>query len=43
MDGSAKDFLKVLKKTEKVKLTSKRKYLKIVEKVQLNENEKPFR
>ncbi len=42
MDGSAKDFLKVLKKTEKVKLTSKRKYLKILEKVQLNENEKTF-
>ena len=31
MDGSAKEFLKTLGKTSKVKLTSKRKYLRILE------------
>jgi len=35
MDGSAKDFLDVLQKTEIRKLKKKRKYLKVLEKVEL--------
>ncbi len=42
MDGSAKDFLSVLEKTEVVKLSSKRKYLKILDKVELKDNKKMF-
>ena len=35
MDGSAKDFLTILEKTKIIKLTEKRKYLKIIKKVEL--------
>jgi UDP-3-O-[3-hydroxymyristoyl] N-acetylglucosamine deacetylase len=35
MDGSAKDFLTILEKTKITKLTKKRKYLRITEKVEL--------
>ena len=35
MDGSAKNFLEVLKKSKTKTLLEKRKYLKILEKVQL--------
>lgn len=42
MDGSAKEFLKTLEKTSKVKLTSKRKYLRILEKVEIKDDKKTF-
>ena len=35
MDGSAKDFLEILKKKEIKKLNAKRKYLKILDKIEL--------
>jgi len=35
MDGSAKDFLEILKKKEVKKLNAKRKYLKILDKIEL--------
>ena len=37
MDGSARDFLKILKKTEKKQLNKKIKYLKIIEKIALKD------
>ena len=37
MDGSAKDFLTILKKTEKKQLNKKIKYLKILEKIELKD------
>ncbi len=40
MDGSAKNFLEILKKTELKKLNKKRKYLKILDKISLNDGEK---
>ena len=40
MDGSAKDFLKALLKTETVKQNKKRKYLKVLNKVSLIDREK---
>jgi UDP-3-O-[3-hydroxymyristoyl] N-acetylglucosamine deacetylase len=40
MDGSAKDFLKVLNKTNTTTLTKKRKYLKILNKVELVDGER---
>lgn len=40
MDGSAKDFLNVLNKTNTTKLTKKRKYLKILNKVELVDGER---
>jgi len=40
MDGSAKDFLRLLKNTETKTLSKKRKYLKILNKIELSEGEK---
>ena len=40
MDGSARKFVETLKKTELKKLNKKRKYLKILDKVSLNDGEK---
>ena len=40
MDGSAKDFLEVLNKSETISLTKKRKYLKIIDKVELIDGER---
>ena len=40
MDGSAKNFLEILKKTKLKTLSKKRKYLKILDKVSLVEGEK---
>jgi UDP-3-O-[3-hydroxymyristoyl] N-acetylglucosamine deacetylase len=40
MDGSAKDFLDILKKTEMTLLSKKRKYLKILSKVELIDGER---
>ena len=40
MDGSAKDFLEILKKTEIKTLTKKIKYLKILDKVELLDGER---
>ncbi len=40
MDGSAKDFLKALQKTEIVKQNKKRKYLKVLNKLSLIDREK---
>ena len=42
MDGSAINFLKVLKNTSIKSLTSKRNYLKIKEKIELIDGEKNF-
>ena len=38
MDGSAKDFLKELQKIDLKRSTKKRKYLKVIEKVELKDN-----
>ena len=40
MDGSASDFLKVLQSTKLLKLSEKRKYIKITNKVELNDGER---
>jgi UDP-3-O-[3-hydroxymyristoyl] N-acetylglucosamine deacetylase len=40
MDGSAKDFLEILKKTEIKTLNSKRKFLKILNKIELIDGER---
>ena len=40
MDGSAKEFLEALKKTKVKTLPKKRKYLKIIDKVELKDGEK---
>ncbi len=40
MDGSAKEFLNVLKKTPKFKQSTKRKYLKIIEKFEYADGQK---
>ena len=40
MDGSAKDFLEGLNKSETISLTKKRKYLKIIDKVELIDGER---
>ncbi len=40
MDGSAKEFLEALKKTKVKTLSKKRKYLKIIDKVELKDGEK---
>ena len=40
MDGSAKDFLDAIQKTELLKLSKKRKYLKILKKVELIDGKK---
>ena len=38
MDGSSKDFIEILKKSGTKKLNTKRKFLKILEKVELEDN-----
>ena len=38
MDGSSKDFMEILKKSGTKKLNTKRKFLKILEKVELEDN-----
>ena len=42
MDGSAKEFLDILEKTEIKILPKKRKYLKILNKIELKDGKKVF-
>ena len=42
MDGSAKEFLRILKNAEIKELTKKRKYLKVINKVELKDGNKKY-